>query len=652
MNHRFRKATIATLVMGTSMLGMAGVTFAGTSTTTSASTPFWTDITTGGSIRLPRGIAVDSAGDLFVTNYVSNTIEERKSGSTTWTDITNGGLFKNPTGIAVDSAGDLFVANQGNNTILERKSGSLTWTNITHGGSFAFPTGIAVDSKGDVFVANKSSGYIDELKSGSATWTDINYNGNYQTFGGPAGIAVDQAGNVFVTNSSFNDSVVELLSGSAKWVNITNGAPFDKPYGIAVDQAGNVFVTDLGPETKIWERKLGSSTWTNISNGGSYSDFTGIATDPSGDLFVANFSGPPYVEEHVPPVAPSLNTLPTAAAGTVAGTTAVTATTNTAGDTLEYALSTQSITVPLLNSQAPSLLPTSTVVSIQKSNIVSNAQVGDYVGVYEVAPSTNQVVAFSQVGPLTSSDIGVVNAGIPTIATTPSSLTETIGQTPKALSLSSVTVRDAGTLSYQWYRNGTDSNTGGSAIPGAMSTSYIPPTTTVGTTYYYVIVTDTNNSVNGKTTEFSTSSAIPVTVTKSSTDTLSSLTVSKGFLSPAFTSQVTSYTDQVDSSVSSLALSPTVTDPTASVTVSVYGNPVSSSSGLYVVPLQTGDTPIDVKVTAKDGTNKTYIVDVQKASAPLTGQLPEVPFAAGLPLLVLAGGGVVWFVRRRKGNQA
>ncbi|OOG78972.1 GEVED domain-containing protein, partial [Algoriphagus sp. A40] len=54
----------------------------------------------------------------------------------------------------------------------------------------------------------------------------------------------------------------------------------------------------------------------------------------------------------------------------------------------------------------------------------------------------------------------------------------------------SVAATGSGTLTYQWFTNGTsNSNTGGTAIPNATSSSYKPATATVGTTYYYVIVT-------------------------------------------------------------------------------------------------------------------------------------------------------------------
>ena len=646
MNRMVKKAAIAALAMGTSIFGMVGVTFAGsTSSTTSASTPFWTDITNGGSFDGPYGIAVDSAGNLYVTNDGNNTIMERKSGSATWTDITNGGSFNTPSGIAVDSAGDLFVTNLYGNTVEERKSGSTTWTDITNGGSFDGPYGIAVNSAGDLFVTNAGNNTIMERPNGSATWTDITNGGSFNF---PEGIAVDRAGDLFVVD--YYNTIFERASGSTTWTDITNGGSFNTPSGIAVDGAGDLFVTNAGNNT-IMERMSGSSTWTDITNGGPINNPVGIAADSVGDLFVTN-AGSQSVEEHLAPASMNLNTLPAATPGTVEGTTAVTAVPNTTGDTLEYALSTQPIAAPVINSPLLRDVQGSEIVNVQTSNLLYDTHAGDYIGVYEVKPSTSQVVAFSQVGPLTSSDIAVANVGLPLIATVPSSLTETEGTTPQALSVFVESVRNPGTLSYQWYSNTIDSNSGGTAILRATNNFYIPSTTTVGTTYYYVVVTNTKSSVNGTLMASNTSSAIPVTVTSHTVDTLSRLTVSMGALSPAFTSQVTSYKDRVDNSVSSIALTPTVTDPTESVTVSVYGNPVSVSSGSYNVPLQVGDNPIEVKVKGQSGLSQTYTVDVQRASTPLTGQLPEVPFAAGLPLLGLAGAGAVWYTRRSKGKRA
>jgi hypothetical protein len=74
-------------------------------------------------------------------------------------------------------------------------------------------------------------------------------------------------------------------------------------------------------------------------------------------------------------------------------------------------------------------------------------------------------------------------------------------------------VSDGGTLSYQWYRNTANSNSGGEAIPPATSATYAPvPTNTVGTFYYYVVVTNTNLNVSGSPTATAVSNTAVITV--------------------------------------------------------------------------------------------------------------------------------------------
>ena len=55
-----------------------------------------------------------------------------------------------------------------------------------------------------------------------------------------------------------------------------------------------------------------------------------------------------------------------------------------------------------------------------------------------------------------------------------------------------VNATGTGTLSYQWYSNTANSNTGGTSISGATSSTYTPVTTAAGTLYYYVVVSSTS----------------------------------------------------------------------------------------------------------------------------------------------------------------
>jgi hypothetical protein len=57
-----------------------------------------------------------------------------------------------------------------------------------------------------------------------------------------------------------------------------------------------------------------------------------------------------------------------------------------------------------------------------------------------------------------------------------------------------------GPLSYQWYKNSTDSTAGGEAISGADGLVYMPPNGTAGTTYYYVEITGANNRTRASET--------------------------------------------------------------------------------------------------------------------------------------------------------
>jgi hypothetical protein len=104
----------------------------------------------------------------------------------------------------------------------------------------------------------------------------------------------------------------------------------------------------------------------------------------------------------------------------------------------------------------------------------------------------------------------VINAQQPSITNQPQGGTVTQGS---AITLSvSAGITDTGTLTYQWFRNTTNRNTGGTAIAGATNATFTPPTDTVGTVYYYAVITNTNNNVNGSRTTTRTSNAVAVTV--------------------------------------------------------------------------------------------------------------------------------------------
>jgi hypothetical protein len=144
----------------------------------------------------------------------------------------------------------------------------------------------------------------------------------------------------------------------------------------------------------------------------------------------------------------------------------------------------------------------------------STAATGTYY-YYVVVTNTNNSVNGTKTATATGNTAMVtvnalVNAAAPVIISQPQGATVNVGG---SVTLSvTVSVSDGGTLSYRWYRNTTNSNSGGTLISGATGSSYSPSTATAGTTYYYVAVTNTNSSVNGTKTATATSNTATVTV--------------------------------------------------------------------------------------------------------------------------------------------
>jgi streptogramin lyase len=131
----------------------------------------WTSI--NGPFDMPQGIAVDGQGDLFVVNNANaatDAVIELPSGSNTWKDITPPGSQKYPNDVAVDAAGDIYVTyfNATTNAVEELPAGSSTWISLADGQLVNYPEGIAVSNSGAVYVSNFATNTMAEY---AVPWT-------------------------------------------------------------------------------------------------------------------------------------------------------------------------------------------------------------------------------------------------------------------------------------------------------------------------------------------------------------------------------------------------------------------------------------------------------------------------------------------------
>ena len=302
---------------------------------------------TGSAARFknPHGVAVDSAGNVFVADYLNHTIRKVTSagvvttlagtaGSAGSTDATGSAArFNSPTGVSVDSAGNVFVSDYNNNTIRKVTSAGVVTTLAGTAGStgstdatgsaarFFRPGGVAVDTAGNLFVADElnntirkvtSAGVVTTLAGTAGSFGSTDATGSAARFFRPHGVSVDTAGNVFVADVKNHTirkvtsaGVVTTLAGTAGSTGSTDAtgsaARFYSPYGVAVDSAGNVFVAEYVNSTirkvtsaGVVTTEAGLAINTGSNNGlGPAARFSGpiaVAVDTAGNVFVADYS--------------------------------------------------------------------------------------------------------------------------------------------------------------------------------------------------------------------------------------------------------------------------------------------------------------------------------------------------------------------------
>ena len=117
------------------------------------------------------------------------------------------------------------------------------------------------------------------------------------------------------------------------------------------------------------------------------------------------------------------------------------------------------------------------------------------------------------------------------------------------------------------------------------------------------------------TAQNGTEKAYTVTVSRgvSNNNNLQSLGISPGTLSPAFSAGTVGYTVNVASTVTSVTVTPTRQEPNATITVN--GTSATSGQGRSITLNGAGsNTFINIVVTAQNGTQKTYSVNVVRAA--------------------------------------
>jgi len=296
----------------------------------------------------PVGLALDSAGNLFVADSGSFTIREIAGNSVTTpagTPLAAGAAdgrpasFARPMGITITSGDDfLFVADRENHTLRLRYPGDRLLGFVTTIGGmagqpgavdgagdlsrFSSPAAITSDPRGRLYVADSGNNRIRKLTSVPE------YVGYYESFPfagsvegatdgsaaearfrNPSGVAADGELIVYVADTG-NHTIRRIVNGIVGTVAGLAGSPgsadgygaavrFNAPTGIAVDARGNLYVCDTGNHTIRKVSPSGMVTTVaglagtagdsdGIGTNARFSAPGGIAIDANGTIYIAD----------------------------------------------------------------------------------------------------------------------------------------------------------------------------------------------------------------------------------------------------------------------------------------------------------------------------------------------------------------------------
>jgi trimeric autotransporter adhesin len=303
---------------------------------------------TQATFRTITGIAVDTDGSVYLSDYGNHRVRRVNTDGTVETVAGNGSPgfsgddnlatnaeIRHPMGLALDSSGNVFVADYSNHRIRKiGRDGIITTIAGYLAGGFSgdddsalaaqlyFPSDIAFDKFGALYIADTGNNRIRKIETtgiiktiagtGTAGFDADGKDATSTQFNGPSGIAIDASGNIFIADS-FNhrirkiatDNKVSTVAGkSTIGYSGDNGAATSAelyfPKDILVDSSGNLTLSDS--YNQRIRRVSTSGTISTIAGNGlfSYGGDDGAAAlsqlnqpaaavyDSSGNLFIAD----------------------------------------------------------------------------------------------------------------------------------------------------------------------------------------------------------------------------------------------------------------------------------------------------------------------------------------------------------------------------
>lgn len=297
-------------------------------------------------LNYPQGVAVDSAGNVYIADTANDRIRKVAKDGTISTFAGNGlsgfggdggpatsAGVGGPVGVAVDSSGNLYISAIGDERV-RKVTVDGTISTVAGNGTTGFggdggpatsanlfdPSGIAVDDTGNIYIADLWNQRIRKVTiDGVISTVAGNGTAGFSGDGGPAtsaslnlpvSVAADTSGNLYIADSANQrirkvapDGTISTFAGNGTEGFGGDGSPatsaeLNNPYGVAVDANGNVYIANLigsirkvapnGTISTVAGNGLGFGGDGGAATSAQLDGSDSVALDSSGNLFIAD----------------------------------------------------------------------------------------------------------------------------------------------------------------------------------------------------------------------------------------------------------------------------------------------------------------------------------------------------------------------------
>lgn len=240
---------------------------------TIANTPSFT--ISGNGLSNPFDIAFDASGDFWVSNYANSTLQKFSGNGTLIQTIATGlGL----TGLALNQSGNLWVTSFVSQSVQEISTDTGVVIQTLPGGEE--PVGLAIDADGNVWLSNISGNGMISKYSGSGGFEPVFSTGHSFSYD----LEFDASGHLWLTDFNGN-SVKEFSADGVLMRTFSEGLA--GPVGITFDASGDLWVANYESGT-IQEISPDGALMQTLSTG-MWGGVTGLAFDSAGNLWVTGF---------------------------------------------------------------------------------------------------------------------------------------------------------------------------------------------------------------------------------------------------------------------------------------------------------------------------------------------------------------------------